>query len=75
VLHDHSKQGDANAQCALGACYANGDGVDVDMDRAARLYGRAAKQGFAAARYNLGTCYANGKGVKLDKAKAARLLG
>jgi TPR repeat protein len=68
-----AEQSHANAQCSLGCCYENGEGVEKDEAEAARLYARAAKQSHANAQYNLGICYAFGKGVEKDEAKAARL--
>ena len=35
----------AEAQCSLGACYANGKGARKDADTAAELHRKAAEQG------------------------------
>ena len=51
--------------------YENGEGVPADVDRAVRLYCKAAKQGHADAQYYLGRIYAQGRGVKRDDALAA----
>ena len=67
-------QGHADAQCALGVCYANGDGVDKDEVEAVRYYILSAAQGHAGALYNLGACYENGNGVEKDEMKYYKLF-
>jgi TPR repeat protein len=67
-------QGDANAQYALGFCYANGDGGPQDYAKAIEWYARAAQQGDADDQYELGVFYSNGKGVSKDRAKAVEWL-
>jgi soluble lytic murein transglycosylase-like protein len=54
-----------------GRRYENGEGVAKSVDRAIRLYCKAAKKGDAAAQYYLGYIYANGRGVKRNDAQAA----
>jgi soluble lytic murein transglycosylase-like protein len=54
-----------------GRRYENGEGVAADVDRAIRLYCKAARQGYADAQYQLGWVYAHGRGVKRDDALAA----
>lgn len=54
-----------------GRRYEHGEGVKRDVDRAIRLYCKAAKKGDAAAQYYLGYLYAHGRGVKRDDALAA----
>jgi hypothetical protein len=66
-------QGHAQAQCTLGACYMNGEGVPEDKAQGARLYQRAADQGHADSQLYLGLCYDQGDGMPQDKAQAARL--
>ena len=65
-------QGDARAQCNLGGCYANGEGVAQSYDEAVRWYRKAADQGYARAQCNLGVCYANGWGVAQSYDEAVR---
>jgi hypothetical protein len=65
-------QGHAWAQCNLGWCYENGQGVVKDDKAAVKWYQKAAEQGNAAAQYNLGLCYANGQGVVKDDKAAER---
>jgi hypothetical protein len=54
-----------------GRRYENGEGVVADVDRAIRLYCKAAKLGHADAQYYLGWLYSRGRGVKRDDALAA----
>lgn len=51
--------------------YENGEGVRADVDRAIRLYCKAARQGHADAQYYLGWIYSHGRGVRRDDALAA----
>ena len=66
----YANQGDAEAQCNLGACYANGTGVPQDYTEAVRWYRLAADQGLAIGQYNLGYHLYNGLGVKPDRKEA-----
>ena len=52
-----SQGGDAYAQCFLGLCYDNGQGVVQDYTQAVYWYRKSAEQGDAWAQYNLGYCY------------------
>ena len=69
-LRTAAAQGDASAQCSLGACYAKGEGVPVDEAEAVKWITKAANQEFAKAQFNLGVCYGGGLGVPKDAAKA-----
>ena len=70
-----AEQGDAKAQCNLGVCYGNAEGVDRDAHEAVKWFRAAAEQGHAYAQYNLGLSYADGDGVEQDKAEAAKWYG
>src|SRR5438309_9048594 len=48
-----AEQGHADAQFALGACYANGRGVGKDEVEAGKWYRKAAEQGHAEAQCRL----------------------
>ena len=69
-----AEQGDAKAQCMLGVCYDNGQGVSQDYAEAVKWYRKAAEQGDAMAQYNLGVCYYNGQGVSQNYAEAVKWL-
>ena len=62
-LRQLAEQGDPLAQNALGLRYAQGDGVKLDEEEAARWFARAAEQGNVAAQSKLGSLYWVGRGV------------
>jgi uncharacterized protein len=64
--------GQAEAQFDLGVLYAQGRGVDRDLNEAARWYRQAAEQGNAEAQFALGQMYSRGWGVPRDEADALR---
>ncbi len=68
-------RGDASAQFAVAARFAEGKGVEQDFEEAAAWYQRAAAQGHAAAQYRLATLYERGLGVKGDPARARLWYG
>ncbi len=45
-----AEQGNAVAQCKLGQCYHNGEGVEQDYAEALKWYRKAADQGFELAK-------------------------
>lgn len=57
---------DAYAQYFLGAMYAKGQGVDQNMETAAKWYRSAAEKGVSSAQYRLGVMYRDGQGVPQD---------
>jgi len=69
-----AEQGDARAQCNLGAMYAQGIGVDQDYAEARRWYEKSAEQDNPDGQYNLAVVYAQALGgCKRDMAKARAL--
>jgi hypothetical protein len=73
ILRPLAEGGDAKAQVALGAMYAEGLGVAKDDREALRWYRMAAAQGVADAQNNLGVMYAEGRGdVAKDDQEAVR---
>ena len=50
-----AEQGNADAQCHLGWCYYNGQGVTKDFQEAVKWYRKAAEQGNAKGQNN-STC-------------------
>lgn len=58
--------GDPDAQCHVGICYYNGDGVEKNIQTAIEWYRKAAEQGHADAQNRLGVRYDNGDGVEED---------
>jgi len=66
-------QGLTEAEFALGSCYEEGTGVDVDLEEAKRWYARAAEKGDTDSEYALGFCYDDGgRGVDVDFEEARR---
>ena len=70
MVYKSVEQNYANAQNNLGVCYAKGQGVKQDYEKAVYWYTKAAEQGDAVAQSNLGICYKNGQGVKKDYERA-----
>ncbi|OLY82768.1 hypothetical protein AYI68_g3102 [Smittium mucronatum] len=62
----------SEAQYALGLCYHDGIGAEVDEKRAFELYLLSAKQGNARGQGILGYCYGEGFGVKQNKIEAVK---
>lgn len=67
-----AEQGYAEAQCNLGICYYNGDGVNQSYEKAVEWYTKAANQGDARAQCYLGECYENKHGVPKSFNKAGQ---
>ena len=65
-----AEEGHATAQCNLGNCYYNGEGVAKDYKQAVNWYRKAAEQEYAIAQRHLGCCYRDGTGVSQDYFKA-----
>ena len=64
----------AYAQCFLGGCYLQGDGVKQDDAEAFKWMKRAADNGLGAAMATIGFAYMVGTGVARDYAKAVQYL-
>jgi len=62
-LQPLAEQGDARAQYRLGVMYAAGQGVEINLREAVRLYRAAAEQGHAEAQNALAFMYRVGNGV------------
>ncbi|EGO8359424.1 sel1 repeat family protein [Escherichia coli] len=69
-----AKQGDGEAQLALGKIYYDGELVRVDYAKAYALFNQAAQQGVSFAWSWLGMMYANGQYVEVDCIKAKEYL-
>lgn len=68
-----AREGDPQAQNALGYLYKNGFGVEQNYQRALRWYRAAAEQGRPQAVYDLGLMYDEGLGIPRDFAEARTL--
>ena len=72
-LRNAAQAGDPAAEYEMGTRYAEGRGVAVNFDEAARWLDLAAKHGITPAQYRLGSLYEKGQGVTKDLAHASRL--
>ncbi len=70
-----ARQGDVDAQLALGYVYARGLGIERNPQRAAYWYRKAAEAGSPDAQYELGLMYEVGEGVPVDPAEAEAWYG
>ena len=66
VLRTAALKGDPSAAYEIGVRFAEGKGVAVELDEAAKWYDRAAQAGVVPAIFRLGTLYEKGLGVKKD---------
>jgi localization factor PodJL len=71
-LRSAAMKGDATAAYEVGVRFAEGKGVAVNYDEAAKWYDRAAQAGVVPAIFRLGTLYEKGLGVKKDADIARR---
>jgi localization factor PodJL len=71
-LRSAAMKGDATAAYEIGVRFAEGKGVPVNYDEAAKWYDRAAQAGVVPATFRLGTLYEKGLGVKKDADIARR---
>ncbi|WP_319468347.1 tetratricopeptide repeat protein [uncultured Pseudodesulfovibrio sp.] len=67
-------EGNADAQYHLAVMYAEGQGVEKNLEKAAELLKAAAAQGQMNAKLMLGLFYIYGDGVTADPAKGARMI-
>lgn len=67
-----ASQGRPRAQTLLAYLLASGQGGEVDLARAIRLYKLAAERGDADAQNNLGEIYETGRGTNADQGVALR---
>jgi localization factor PodJL len=72
LLRIAALKGDASAAYEVGVRYAEGKGVNVNYDEAAKWYERAAQAGVVPAIFRLGTLYEKGLSVKKDLDAARR---
>ena len=65
-----AEAGNAKAQTHLGWSYDEGEGVEVDHEKAFYWYTRSAEAGDATGQFNLAMCYELGTGTEIDCKKA-----
>ena len=71
-LERSAKEGNAEAQCALGVDYYFGLGVERDYSEAVKWWRQAAEQGNVKAQCAMGDCYCFGEGVAQDYSEAVK---
>jgi len=69
-----AESGESWAQNDLGRCYALGDGVRQDSERAFEWFEKAADNGLPVAQCNLAHCYLRGEGTPIDYGKAIHYI-
>ncbi len=69
-LRERARNGDANAQLALGVRYHDGHGVARDDVQAFKWFLKAAEQGNPRGQYDVGLSYEDGLGVERDMSQA-----
>jgi localization factor PodJL len=72
-LRNAATAGDAAAAYEVAVRFAEGRGVPVNLEEAARWYERAASKGIAPAQFRYASLLEKGQGVKKDIASARRL--
>ena len=63
LYHRAAELGSADAYCSIGSVYYNGEGVEINLERANHYYELAAMGGEVMARYNLGVVEENAGNV------------
>lgn len=71
-LKEKLGQGYAGAQFRMGTMCYFGEGVEQNIQEAAKWYHKAARQGYAAAQEQLGFMYVHGDGVAVDYKEAEK---
>jgi len=71
-LRSAALKGDPTAAFEIGVRFAEGKGVQPNLEEAAKWYDRAAQAGIIPAVFRLGTLYEKGMGVKKDVDTARR---
>lgn len=74
IWHEAASEGEAEAQSWIGSLYANGEGVEVDDEKALQWYLAAARQGNHMAQANVGAFYFMGRGTERNVPEAIRWL-
>ena len=73
-MRQAAEEGDPQAQCYMGVCYQNGQGVAQDYQEAVKWFRRAADQDDPVAQCYLAVCYLHGTGVPQEFSEAAKWL-
>lgn len=74
ILEQAANLGNAEAMCTLGKLYAEGKGVDNNIQKSYEYYSLAAQKEHPQAQYQLGMCFLVGKGVSSDVQQAQQWI-
>ncbi len=74
ILEQAANLGNAEAMCTLGKLYAEGKGVDNNIQKSYEYYNLAAQKEHPQAQYQLGMCFLGGKGVSADVQQAQQWI-
>ena len=74
ILEQAANLGNAEAMCTLGKLYAEGKGVDNNIQKSYEYYNLAAQKEHPQAQYQLGMCFLAGKGVSSDVQQAQQWI-
>ena len=74
ILEQAANLGNAEAMCTLGKLYAEGKGVDNNIQKSYEYYSLAAQKEHPQAQYQLGMCFLAGKGVSTDMQQAQQWI-
>ena len=74
ILEQAANLGNAEAMCTLGKLYAEGKGVDNNIQKSYEYYSLAAQKEHPQAQYQLGMCFLGGKGVSTDMQQAQQWI-
>jgi hypothetical protein len=65
-----AKNGNLEAQNNLAICYRNGDGIEINHEKAFKWFLSSAEKGNSDAQFNLAICYMDGMGIQKNQIKA-----
>ena len=74
ILEQAANLGNAEAMCTLGKLYAEGKGVDNNIQKSYEYFSLAAQKEHPQAQYQLGMCFLAGKGVSSDVQQAQQWI-
>ena len=74
ILEQAANLGNAEAMCTLGKLYAEGKGVDNNIQKSYEYFSLAAQIEHPQAQYQLGMCFLAGKGVSSDVQQAQQWI-
>jgi TPR repeat protein len=74
VFRKGDDSGDADGANDLGCCLELGEGVDPNLELAAKYYSQAASEFHPSGLYNIGRCFEYGIGIERDLVQAGHII-